>query len=126
MVTSQISGLLNGDALAGLKANGIECATGDNTWPFLLNQQKPYQLLYTTAATNGYDGFAILPRYATEIYYNCSTAAQNAALYNNLYQATAFNGVASTINDIVGREAKRVMRDGILKLKADPYMMVRD
>jgi hypothetical protein len=32
MVTPQISGLRNGDALATLKANGVTCVTGDNTW----------------------------------------------------------------------------------------------
>ena len=71
MVTPQISGLRNGDALAALAEAGVTCATGDNTWPFLLNQANPHLPLYTTAATNGYDGFAIIPRFATEIYYNC-------------------------------------------------------
>ena len=34
---------------------------------------------------SNFDGFAILPRYATEIYFNCSTADENMLLYNNLY-----------------------------------------
>ena len=71
MVTPQISGLRNGDALAALAEAGVTCATGDNTWPFLLKQDNPYHPLYTTAATNGYDGLAIIPRFATEVYYNC-------------------------------------------------------
>jgi hypothetical protein len=43
-------------------------------------------MLLTTKATNGYDGYSILPRFATEIYYNCSTPTQNMVLYNNLYR----------------------------------------
>ena len=118
----QISGLLNGDALASLMARGVTCGTGDNTWPFFKNTANPHHMLYTTVAKNGYDGFAILPRFATEVYYNCSTATQNAALYNRLY--SSFFGGPSTISQIMAREATRVVRDGLLKLRKDPYMMV--
>jgi hypothetical protein len=31
--------------------------------PFLLNKEQPYHMLYTTAATNGIDGIAIMPRF---------------------------------------------------------------
>ncbi len=62
-----------------------------------------------------------MPRFATEIYYNCTTAAQNEALYNWLYQS--YYGAPSTITDIVKREAARVARDGLLSLRKDPYMM---
>ncbi|GBF97931.1 hypothetical protein Rsub_10604 [Raphidocelis subcapitata] len=119
MVTPQISGLRNGDALAALAEAGVTCGTGDNTWPFLLNQDNPYHPLYTTAATNGYDGFAIIPRFATEVYYNCSTATQNEILYNRLY--SGYYG-PSTIDDILAREAARVVRDSLLKLRHDPFM----
>jgi len=124
MVTPQISGLLNGDALAALKTyGGISCATGDNTWPQLfINPSTPYHSLRTSVATNGYDGFVIVPRFATEIYYNCSVPNQNEVLYNNLY--STYWGGPSTINDIVRREAVRVVRDGLLKLRHDSYMMV--
>ena len=74
-------------------------------------------------ATNGFPGFAILPRYATEVYYNCSTVAQEEALYNAIYPpATYFQGKRSTINDIMQREATRVVRDSILGLRKDPHM----
>lgn len=121
MVTPQISGLMNGDALAGLASEGLACTTGDNTWAHLKNLNNPYEMLYSTAAKQNYDGFAFLPRYATEIYYNCSTAKQIESVYNNLY--SAFYGGPSTINDIVKREAVRVTREGLLALRHDPYMM---
>ena len=58
---------------------------------------------------------------AAEIYYNCSLVAQNEQLYNNLY--LAYWGAPSTINDIVSREASRVVRDYLLGLKKDPFMV---
>jgi hypothetical protein len=42
-------------------------------------------------------------------------------LYNNLYQP--YYGSYSTIADIIKREAVRVVREGLLALKHDPYMM---
>jgi hypothetical protein len=66
--STQISGLLNGDALSTLAAQGIKCATGDNTWPALFNNpDNVHHMVYTTAAKNGYAGMAILPRFATEV-----------------------------------------------------------
>jgi hypothetical protein len=51
MVTPQISGLVNGDALSGLKSQGIECTTGDNTWAHLRNLANPYQMLYSNVVS---------------------------------------------------------------------------
>jgi hypothetical protein len=48
MVTPGISGLVNGDALQGLWQNGLQCATGDNTWAHLKNPDNVHQMLYTT------------------------------------------------------------------------------
>lgn len=39
---------MNGDALKALTENGVECATGDNTWRHLQNLSEPHHLLYTT------------------------------------------------------------------------------
>ena len=61
------------------------------------------------------------PGPAAEIYYNCSLVAQNEQLYNNLY--SAYWGAQSTITDIVSREASRVVRDYLLGLKKDPFMV---
>lgn len=123
MVTPQISGLRNGDALAALEAAGITCAVGDNTWQFLRNDYNTYNMLYATLDGNGYSGsdFAVLPRFATEIYFNCSTPDQVAAMYNAMYGS--YYGT-STIDDIMQREAARVVRDGLMKLRYDPHMMV--
>jgi hypothetical protein len=65
MVTPEISGLVNGDALAALTSKGIQCGTGDNTWAHLRNLAAPHQMLYTTQALSNFAGFAVLPRFAT-------------------------------------------------------------
>ena len=56
MVTPQLSGLNNGDALAALAANGIMGVTGDNSWPFLKSPVSVHHTLTTTAARNGFAG----------------------------------------------------------------------
>ena len=61
MVTPQISGLVNGDTLAALAKNGLQCAAGDNTWSHLKNLKKPHQMLVTTKASPG--GTEALARY---------------------------------------------------------------
>lgn len=75
IIPPQITGLHNGDCLRAWVDNGLSNAVGDNTRPPLRNQQNDYWPLYTTVAANGYAGFAIIPRWATNIYYNCDTAA---------------------------------------------------
>lgn len=47
----QISGLVNGDALAALTARGVVCGTGDNTWAHLRNADAPHSMLYSTKVT---------------------------------------------------------------------------
>jgi hypothetical protein len=63
------------------------------------------------------------PKTHPQVYYNASNAAQEVTLYNRLY--TAFWGGPSTIDQIMQREAVRVVREGLLKLRKDPHMMVR-
>jgi hypothetical protein len=50
-----------------------------------------------------------------EIYYNCSTQAQNLQLYNNIYTQLG----VSTFDQVLSREADRVLFS-ILALRKDP------
>jgi hypothetical protein len=52
-----------------------------------------------------------------EIYYNAATRAGNTAEYNKMY-ANIFNGNA-TWDDLVGREAERVVHSALLALRHD-------
>ncbi|KAI8465295.1 MAG: hypothetical protein J3K34DRAFT_461466 [Monoraphidium minutum] len=119
LVTPQISGLANGDVLSSFAAAAVTCATGDNTWRHLMHPTNPHAMLSTTAAANGYDGFSILPRWATEIYFNCSTVQQNLDLYNHIYAPQLG---PSTFDQVLDREAARVLGN-ILALRKDPHMM---
>jgi hypothetical protein len=46
----------------------------DCRWPYLRNVQNPYQSLKTTVQTNGATGFRIIPRFASELYFNVRLA----------------------------------------------------
>jgi hypothetical protein len=70
MIPPAITGLHNGDALSAIVNNGIMNAVGDNTRPALVNQQNPHWPVISTKAANGYDGFIIIPRWATRIYFD--------------------------------------------------------
>ncbi|KFZ02885.1 hypothetical protein V502_11414 [Pseudogymnoascus sp. VKM F-4520 (FW-2644)] len=70
LIPPAITGLHNGDALRAFKTNGIVNVVGDNTRPVLRNQNNEYYPLITTVSGNGYDGITVMPRWATNIYYN--------------------------------------------------------
>jgi hypothetical protein len=69
-------------------------------------------------------GFSIIPRFATEIYFNCSTRANNTALYNSLQRIILNNPSLPAVDfaTLLDREARRVSLNMLL-LRADPHMM---
>ncbi|ETN38636.1 uncharacterized protein HMPREF1541_06673 [Cyphellophora europaea CBS 101466] len=73
LIPPAITGLHNGDVLRAWKDSGLTNCVGDNTRAPLRNQQNPMYLYKTTSAADGYDGFNVIPRWATRIYYNCDT-----------------------------------------------------
>ncbi|RKF82555.1 putative extracellular serine-rich protein [Golovinomyces cichoracearum] len=91
IIPPAITGLHNADALKAWLDNGIvnvvgefyenlslacffidHTYLGDNTRPVLLNHVNEMWPLITTVADNGYDGVVIVPRWATNIFYNCN------------------------------------------------------
>ncbi|CAN8096939.1 unnamed protein product [Discula destructiva] len=115
LVPPQITGLHNGDSIRALMGNGITFVVGDNTRPALLNTQRPFWTLTTTTERNGFDGLEIIPRYATNIYYNCDDAASNTALWQvALGQTSGFDGIMMI-------ERMAATRN-LLALRHDPYM----
>ncbi|KAJ3218701.1 hypothetical protein HDU67_004483 [Dinochytrium kinnereticum] len=86
MVTTGISGLFNGDALQALMEFGITAAVGDSSRPKTLNSSNPdFWPMITTTETNGYPGFTVVPRSATNIYFNTTNPVINALIYNEIY-----------------------------------------
>jgi hypothetical protein len=60
-------------------------------------------------------------RYATEVYFHTATEEQQLSLYNLLYSST-FGG-PSTLEDVLEREANRVVGEAMMTLRHDPHMM---
>ena len=118
IVTPRISGLFNPNAITAMLEVGIQTAVGDNTRKELL-PQNIHHGLFTTKDFNGKDGLFIIPRYATEIYYNVSLPFELAAEYNKIY--SKFFGRDSTPQEILDREKTRVVRQ-LLSYEAAPYM----
>ncbi|CAM9875608.1 unnamed protein product, partial [Sphacelaria rigidula] len=79
MTSPGITGLFNANCLASGAANLMRCYPGDNTYDgelttvSLVNMESQFHSIYTTVATNGYAGAQIIPRFATNVYYNCVT-----------------------------------------------------
>jgi hypothetical protein len=57
---------------------------GDNSQP-ILTPPVTYHGMYTTNATNGFDGMYIVPRHATNIYYDSQTPDIEMLQYNWRY-----------------------------------------
>lgn len=118
IVTPRISGFFNPGALRALDEVGIKYAVGDNTRKELLPPHI-HRGLYTTKEFNGYDGIFIVPRYATEIYYNVSNPSELMAEYNFIYRKY-FGRDLSTV-EILNREKNRVVKQ-LLSYEYAPYM----
>ena len=78
MTTPRITGLYNKYCLESGRRNLMTCMPGDNTWNFengtpvsLVNEEQQFHSIYTTEETNGLAGMQIVPRYATNVYFNC-------------------------------------------------------
>lgn len=119
MVTPGISGLFNPNALKAIFDQNIVTVTGDNSRPELVNEANPYIGLYTTIADNGFAGVFILPRHATEVYYNTTTKAEMTSLYNFLYRD--YFGFDSTFAQIMVREEELALTH-LLRFEPAPFM----
>ncbi|KAL6630847.1 hypothetical protein U3516DRAFT_579987 [Neocallimastix sp. 'constans'] len=107
IITPQISGLHNKDALEIFRQYGITAGTGDLSRPAIINLDNPYLPFYTTLESSNLAGFPIIPRTPTEIYYMCTTKAENTWMYNHIYKS--YFGKDSTWDEIVDRESKRTL-----------------
>jgi len=85
IITPQISGLHNKDALEVFLKYGIESATGDLSRNAITNLENPYLPFYTTMEGSNFEGFPIIPRTPTEIYYFCSTRDENVWKFNEVF-----------------------------------------
>jgi len=110
MVTPQISGLHNKDALETLRKYGIYSATGDISRNAITNLEKPYLPFITTLKSSNLEGFPIVPRTPTEIYYFCSTKEEDTFAYNEIYRDYLEEGEEYTFDDLLESESDRTVQ----------------
>ncbi len=118
LVPPRISGLFNGQALEAMTANNIKFVVGDNSRTEL-KPKHPYTARITKKSVNGHDGILIIPRHATEVYYNTSNPTELTEEYNHLYLKEL--NKLSSFEDIYLREVERVS-DSLFSFDHAPYM----
>jgi hypothetical protein len=117
MVTPGISGVFNGDALLAISEAGWTSITGDNSRKNLLNTTNEFWPYVSTKAINNFDGMVVIPRYATRVYFNCSTTSENVLLHGNMYP----NQKGLQFSDILNQDTQQVVAN-LMTLKWDAYM----
>ncbi|KAI1002290.1 hypothetical protein K3495_g5910 [Podosphaera aphanis] len=115
IIPPAITGLHNGDAIKAWLDNGIVNVVGDNTRPSLTNQANEMWPLVTTVAANGYAGVIIVPRWATNIYYNCNLPACTVSEWTDTTTATG------DFDTLIATEKETNIRH-LLGLHHDPFM----
>jgi hypothetical protein len=114
VITPSISGLFNGEALHAMADIGIQNVCGDNSH----KEQAPafgYHGWYTNVTSNGWDGIYVVPRHATNIYFDAADLDQIVSQYNWLYNRT-FN-----MEQIVQAEIEANVIN-LLSFRHDPFM----
>jgi hypothetical protein len=105
IITPQISGLRNADALTVFKKYGIVSGTGDLSRP-IVNEENPYLPFFTTKESSNYEGFPIIPRTPTEVYYSSANTEENTFIYNMIYGEEVGE---TTWDQILEREIDRTL-----------------
>ncbi|ORX80163.1 hypothetical protein BCR32DRAFT_327792 [Anaeromyces robustus] len=115
IVCPEISGMHNGHTLEAFKKNNILYGVGDNSRPDVCPENFYFPLV-TNKTTSNFDGFYIIPRQPTEMYWDCSLPEQILTLYKE-------RGGNSTIDwtSFVRKDIENSVKN-FLKLRHDPYM----
>jgi len=98
--------------------SGIRNVVGDNSVAALL-PANPYHGIYTSLETNGLSGLFIVPRQATNIFYNTATPETETSQFNKMY-IQAY-GRSLNLDDIMELESD-VANGLLVAYRHDPYM----
>jgi len=115
VVCPEISGLHNGHCLEAFKEYNIIYGVGDTSRADITNMTNPYIPVVTTMETSNFDGFIIIPRQPTQVYWDIDTIEGTEIYYNNLYKSNL------TWKQILDLEALHVAKL-FLQLRHDPFM----
>ncbi|ORX80162.1 hypothetical protein BCR32DRAFT_327791 [Anaeromyces robustus] len=114
IVCPEISGMHNGHTLEAFKKNTVYYGVGDNSRPDL-NPDNFYFPLVTNKTTSNFDGFYVIPRQPTEMYWDCSLPEQILQLYKER------SGKEETWDEHVRKDIENSVKN-FVKLRHDPYM----
>lgn len=118
MVNPAITGLFNGPCLQAIKDEGVTTVVGDNSRAELLPQTyggSTYHGLWTTQEVNGNTGVFIVPRWATNIFFDNSLPENNIAHFNHI---TPYEWTWEQLMAYEGSTAAR----NAMQYRPDPYM----
>ncbi|KAF3906212.1 hypothetical protein ABW20_dc0101549 [Dactylellina cionopaga] len=115
LIPPAITGLHNGDAIRAWSTAGLTSCVGDNTRPPLMSPFSPYWPFVTNMSSNGFDGFEVMPRFSSRIYFNCDTANCTLSEWIN---TSAGQG---NIYDLLNLERASTAKN-LLAIRQDPYM----
>ncbi|KAJ5924478.1 hypothetical protein N7466_008665 [Penicillium verhagenii] len=115
IIPPAITGIHNGDALQAWWDNGITNCVGDNTRSALLNTENAMWPYFTVTATDGFNGMQVNPRWATRIYYDCTTPACTLAEWINTSSGSG------DFDYLMSQEQSDTMRH-FFGLYHEPYM----
>lgn len=120
-VTPQVSGLDNPDAVAGMLAAGVRYVVSDTSITEELNAGNPgTNPSHNVGRRNPHDPALFqVPRYPTNIFFNCSNVAEEVGLYNQLY--SEFWGKALTYQEILEVETDLAL-SYLLTYSVNPIM----
>ncbi|KAK6516527.1 hypothetical protein TWF506_006433 [Arthrobotrys conoides] len=115
LVPPAITGLHNGDALRAWSTTRLTSCVGDNTRPLLISPFNLYWPFITNILSNEFDGFNVIPRFATRVYFNCDTANRTLREW---IDTSARKG---DIFDLLNLKRESTAKN-LLALRQDPYM----
>ena len=115
IVCPEISGLHNGHCLEAFKEYNVIYGVGDTSRADITNMTNPYVPVVTTMETSNFDGFIVIPRQPTQVYWDIDTIEGTEIYYNNLYKSDL------TWKQILDLEALHVTKL-FLQLRHDPFM----
>lgn len=116
LIPPAITGLHNSDVIQGWVENGIKYVVGDNTRPALLNNQSSFWPLSSIPGSSSAQSVQIIPRWATNIYYNCDLPTCDANQW-----AKSMGKGTWTFAELL-EDAKKTNSLNLLGLHHDPFM----
>lgn len=120
-VTPEITGLDNPDVVAGLVAAGVRHVVSDASYTEEINPDNPgNNPSPNVGRPNPHDPSLLqVPRNPTNVFFNCSTSAEEVGLFNDLYRDHF--GRDLTYDEVIDEDTALALSD-LLSYTVDPLM----